>query len=127
MVWLPLRFNVAAAFQRQFDVFQTLRLLAMASDRSQPFLVDALGLDGGVIVGLSKMDLVGFLMDVVSNPGYRILATDVCVTLGAVKRVARLAPSGAWCWGRGSHAVGEPCKGAPASAAGFCVKDFKKS
>lgn len=52
--------NVAAAFQHQFDIFQAPRLLAMVRDRSKPFLVGVLGLDGGVIVGLSKMVFVGF-------------------------------------------------------------------
>ncbi len=87
---MPLRFDADVAFQREFCVFQAPRLPAMASDRGKPFSVDVLDFD------------FAFLG--------RCFLADVCVAPGAVKRVARFAPSGPAVDGGGATKWGNPAR-----------------
>lgn len=104
--WLPLRFDAEATFQREFGVFQAPQLTAMASDRGKPFSVDALDFD-------------------FAFPGRCFLA-DACVAPGAVKRVARFAPSGPGVDGGGATKWGNPARVPRRQPLGFCVKDLKR-
>lgn len=79
------------------------------------------------MVGLSKNDLVGFLMDIVSNLGCGIWQQTHALRWGLSSAQRVLPPWGPDTEGGGATQWGNPARVPRRQPLGFDVKDFKKS